>query len=70
MLADPSLLRRAAAASFVLLRNARDVLPLDVMRLVHGLIMAENASPGEEGQSDRMLALVMAGLASSDQAQP
>jgi AcrR family transcriptional regulator len=60
-----ALVERAQEAGVV----RRDVLPLDVMRLVHGLIMAENASPGEEGQSDRMLALVMAGLASSDQAQ-
>jgi AcrR family transcriptional regulator len=40
----------------------RDVLPADVMRLVHGLIMAENAAPGDEGQAERMLSLVVAGL--------
>ena len=43
----------------------RDVLPTDVMRLVHGLIMAENAAPGDEGQSERMLSLVVAGLLTS-----
>jgi AcrR family transcriptional regulator len=46
----------------------RDVQPADVMRLVHGLIMAENASPGEEGQAERMLSLVVAGLLTSDRA--
>jgi AcrR family transcriptional regulator len=46
----------------------RDVLPADVMRLVHGLIMVENAAPGDAGQSERMLSLVVAGLLSSDQA--
>jgi AcrR family transcriptional regulator len=46
----------------------RDVLPTDVMRLVHGLIMAENAAPGDEGQAERMLSLVVAGLLTSGQA--
>ena len=46
----------------------RDVLPTDVMRLVHGLIMAENAAPGDEGQSERMLSLVVAGLLTSGEA--
>jgi AcrR family transcriptional regulator len=46
----------------------RDVLPADVMRLVHGLIMAENAAPGDEGQAERMLSLVVAGLLTSEQA--
>ena len=44
----------------------RDVLPADVMRLVHGLIMAENAAPGDEGQAERMLSLVVAGLLSNE----
>ena len=46
----------------------RDILPADVMRLVHGLIMADNAAPGDEGQAERMLSLVVAGLLSNDQA--
>jgi AcrR family transcriptional regulator len=46
----------------------RDVVPTDVMRLVHGLIMVENAAPGEEGQAERLLSLVVAGLLSNDQA--
>jgi AcrR family transcriptional regulator len=46
----------------------RDVLPADVMRLVHGLIMAENAAPGDEGQAERMLSLVVAGLLTTGQA--
>ena len=46
----------------------RDVLPADVMRLVHGLIMAENAAPGDEGQAERMLSLVVAGLIAADRA--
>jgi AcrR family transcriptional regulator len=46
----------------------RDVLPADVMRLVHGLIMAENAAPGDEGQAERMLSLVVAGLIAPGQA--
>jgi AcrR family transcriptional regulator len=43
----------------------RDVLPADVMRLVHGLIMANNAAPGDDGQAERMLSLVVAGLLTS-----
>jgi AcrR family transcriptional regulator len=46
----------------------RDVLPADVTRLVHGLIMAENAAPGDEGQAERMLSLVVAGLLTNDRA--
>jgi hypothetical protein len=38
------------------------------MRLVHGLIMIENAAPGDEGQAERMLSLVVAGLLTGDQA--
>jgi AcrR family transcriptional regulator len=45
----------------------RDIQPADVMRLVHGLIMADNAAPGDEGQAERMLSLVVAGLLSNDQ---
>jgi AcrR family transcriptional regulator len=59
-----TLVERAQAAGIA----RRDVLPADVMRLVHGLIMAENAAPGDEGQSERMLSLVVAGLLTKDQA--
>jgi AcrR family transcriptional regulator len=53
-----ALLERAQEGGFA----RRDVLPADLMRLMHGLIMAENAAPGEEGQAERMLSLVVAGL--------
>jgi beta-glucosidase len=43
VLADPSLLRRAAAASFVLLRNARDVLPLDLAAIRSVAVIGPNA---------------------------
>jgi beta-glucosidase len=43
VLADPSLLRRAAAASFVLLRNARDVLPLDLAVIRSVAVIGPNA---------------------------
>jgi AcrR family transcriptional regulator len=59
-----SLVERAQEAGIA----RRDVLPADVMRLVHGLIMAENAAPGDEGQSERMLSLVVAGLLTNNQA--
>jgi AcrR family transcriptional regulator len=59
-----SLVERAQEAGIA----RRDVLPADVMRLVHGLIMAENAAPGDEGQAERMLSLVVAGLLTNDQA--
>jgi len=44
VLADPSLLRRAAAASFVLLRNARDVLPLDLAVIRSVAVIGPNAA--------------------------
>ena len=59
-----SLVERAQEAGIA----RRDVLPADVMRLVHGLIMAENAAPGDEGQADRMLSLVVAGLLTTNPA--
>jgi beta-glucosidase len=42
-LADPGLLRRAAAASFVLLRNERDTLPLDPAGLRRVAVVGPNA---------------------------
>jgi AcrR family transcriptional regulator len=59
-----ALVERAQAAGVA----RRDVQPTDVMRLVHGLIMIENAAPGDEGQAERMLSLVVAGLLTNDQA--
>jgi AcrR family transcriptional regulator len=59
-----TLLERAQEAGIA----RRDVLPTDVMRLVHGLIMAENAAPGDDGQAERMLSLVVAGLIAPGQA--
>jgi AcrR family transcriptional regulator len=59
-----TLLERAQEAGIA----RRDVLPTDVMRLVHGLIMAENAAPGDDGQAERMLSLVVAGLIATGQA--
>ena len=58
-----SLVERAQEAGIA----RRDVLPADVMRLVHGLVMAENAAPGDEGQAERMLSLVVAGLLTNNQ---
>jgi AcrR family transcriptional regulator len=58
------LLERAQEAGLA----RRDVLPADVMRLVHSLIVAENAAPGDEGQAERMLSLVVAGLLTTGQA--
>ncbi|MBO0775733.1 MAG: glycoside hydrolase family 3 C-terminal domain-containing protein, partial [Actinobacteria bacterium] len=42
-LADPGLLRRAAAASFVLLRNERQTLPLDAASLRRVAVIGPNA---------------------------
>jgi AcrR family transcriptional regulator len=39
-----------------------DVQGTDVLRLVHGLMLACDATAGDAGQADRMLSLVMAGL--------
>jgi hypothetical protein len=38
-----------------------DVVGTDVLRLVHGLMLAAD-TPGDAGQADRMLSLVVAGL--------
>jgi AcrR family transcriptional regulator len=39
-----------------------DVLGTDVLRLVHGLMLAADSAPGDAGQADRMLSMVVAGL--------
>jgi AcrR family transcriptional regulator len=39
-----------------------DVTSADVLRLMHGLIMAMDAQPTDPDQSDRMLSLIVAGL--------
>jgi AcrR family transcriptional regulator len=52
------LLRRAQLAG-----EARPgIEPGDILRLTHGLIMATDATPGDPGQTDRLLALVVGGL--------
>jgi beta-glucosidase len=43
VLADPGLLRRAAAASFVLLRNEQDILPLDPAAIRRVALIGPNA---------------------------
>jgi beta-glucosidase len=43
VLADPGLLRRAAAASFVLLRNEQDALPLDAAAIRSVAVIGPNA---------------------------
>jgi len=45
-LADPALLRRAAAAAFTLLANPREVLPLDPF-FAHGVSLREPAGPAD-----------------------
>jgi AcrR family transcriptional regulator len=39
-----------------------DVEGTDVLRLVHALILAADSAPGDAGQSQRMLSLVVAGV--------
>jgi AcrR family transcriptional regulator len=41
-----------------------DVTSTDILRLLHGLIMATDANPSDPEQADRMLSLVIAGLLS------
>jgi AcrR family transcriptional regulator len=53
-----ALLTRAQEAGVV----RPEVQASDLMRLTHGLIVATEATGGDTGQSDRMLALVMGGL--------
>jgi AcrR family transcriptional regulator len=56
--ATSNLLERAQQAGVA----RTDVQGSDVLRLVHGLIMACESQPGDAGQADRMLSLVVAGL--------
>jgi AcrR family transcriptional regulator len=56
--ATTELLERAQRAGVV----RRDVKGTDVLRLAHGVSMAADLAPGEAGQADRMLALVIDGL--------
>jgi len=39
-----------------------DIVGTDVLRLVHGLMLAADSAPGDAGQADRMMSLVLAGL--------
>ena len=55
---NEKLLRRAQEAGVV----RKDVEATDVLRLVHGLVVAADMAPGDAGQADRMLSLVLAGL--------
>jgi len=54
-----SLLSRAQEAGVA----RTDVQAVDIMRLAHGLIMATDASPSDPDQADRMIGLVVDGLA-------
>jgi AcrR family transcriptional regulator len=56
--ATTQLVERAQQAGVV----RPDIRPTDVLRLVHALIVAADAAPGDAGQSDRMLSIVMAGI--------
>jgi AcrR family transcriptional regulator len=60
---NEKLLRRAQEAGVV----RKDVEATDVLRLVHGLVVAADMAPGDAGQADRMLSLVLAGLRASPQ---
>jgi AcrR family transcriptional regulator len=52
------LLRRAQEAGVA----RADVQPADLLRLVHGLVVACDMAPGDADQASRMLSLVLAGL--------
>src|SRR5712692_7520265 len=39
-----------------------DVTGSDLIRLAHGMVMASDMAPGDAGQLDRMLSVIMAGL--------
>jgi len=56
--ATSELLERAQRAGVV----RRDVKGTDVLRLAHGVSMAADWAPGDAGQAERMLALVIDGL--------
>jgi AcrR family transcriptional regulator len=54
-----ALLERAQQAGVA----RRDVTGTDLVRMAHGLAMAADLAPGEAGQLDRMITVVVAGLA-------
>ena len=56
--ATAGLLERAQQAGVV----RADLQGTDVLRLTHGLILASDWAPGDSGQADRILSLVMNGL--------
>jgi AcrR family transcriptional regulator len=60
------LLRESAEALLVRGQQAgvfrADVDATDLIRLVHGVIMVNARAPGDPGQADRMLALILDGL--------
>jgi AcrR family transcriptional regulator len=58
------LLRRAQEAGVA----RDDIEPADVLRLVHGLVVACDQAPGDQAQIRRMLALVVDGLRPQSQA--
>jgi AcrR family transcriptional regulator len=47
-----------------------DVIGTDVLRLVHGMMLACDYSPGDPGQAERMLSMVLAGLTPSEAPAP
>lgn len=56
--ATSELLERAQRAGVA----RTDVTGTDVLRLAHGVSMASDLAPGDQGQADRMLTLVIDGL--------
>lgn len=56
------LLRRAQDTG----QARRDVRPEDLMRLIHGVIMATDGAPADPDQQDRLVSLVISGLLSED----
>jgi AcrR family transcriptional regulator len=66
MSACSKLIRESAGALLAQAQQAgtvrTDVNPTDVVRLVHGVSMVTESVPGDPGQADRMLALIVDGL--------
>jgi hypothetical protein len=66
MSACSKLIRESAGALLAQAQQAgtvrTDVNPTDVIRLVHGVSMVTESVPGDPGQADRMLALIVDGL--------
>jgi AcrR family transcriptional regulator len=56
--ASTQLVERAQQAGVV----RPEIVPTDVLRLVHALVVAADAAPGDTGQADRMLSIVLAGI--------